>query len=112
MFWLLKADLSSRGHGAGGDPHGVDAPVGVLVDFDVGSLPPGLLVSGRVEQIQHLFVVQLESRREKKKRRGKTQENDSSSSNTLLLPRQLSAATWCQLKIKPEIDLGDKLMTV
>lgn len=69
VFRVLKADLSRRGDGAGGDPHGVDAPVGVLVDLDVGPLPPGLQVSGCVEQIQHLFVVQLKCREGKKERK-------------------------------------------
>lgn len=54
---FLGADLSRRGDGAGGDPHGVDASVGVLVDLDVGSLLPGLNVSRRVKQVQHLLVV-------------------------------------------------------
>lgn len=40
-----EADLSRRGDGASGDAHGVDASIGVLVDFDVGSLFPGLDVS-------------------------------------------------------------------
>lgn len=59
-LWDVKEDLSCRGDGASGDPHGVDASVGVLVDLDVGSLLPGLDVSRRVEQVQHLLVVQLE----------------------------------------------------
>lgn len=58
---VLKSDLSRRGDGAGGNPHSIDASVGVLVDFDVGPLFPGLDVSCGVEQVQHLLVVQLES---------------------------------------------------
>lgn len=60
-FWGVEADLSCRGDGASGHPDGVDATVGVLVDFDVGPLLPGLDVSHRVKQVQHLLVVQLES---------------------------------------------------
>lgn len=60
-FRGVEADLSCRGDGASGHPDGVDAAVGVLVDFDVGPLLPGLDVSHRVKQVQHLLVVQLES---------------------------------------------------
>lgn len=55
-----SSDLGLRGDGASGDAHGVNASVGVLVDLDVGSVLPGLDVSRRVEQVQHLLVVQLE----------------------------------------------------
>lgn len=75
MWRLLKADLSSRGDGTGGDPHGVDAPIGVLMDFDVGPLPPGLQVSGRVKQIQNLFVVQLEGRLKRRRKQSKEAKN-------------------------------------
>lgn len=56
---LGKTDLSRRGHGAGRDPNGVDASVGVFVDFDVGLVLPRFDVSRRIEQVQHLLVVQL-----------------------------------------------------
>jgi len=56
----VKADLRCGGDGARGDPHGVDAAVGVLVDLDLGSLLLGLDVPRRVEQVQHLLVVQLQ----------------------------------------------------
>lgn len=56
----MEADLSCGGDRASGDPHGVDASAGVLVDFDVGLLLSVLDVSLRVKQVQHLLVVQLE----------------------------------------------------
>ena len=57
LFPSVKADLLCSGDGAGGDPHGVDASAGVLVDFDGGSHLLGLDVSRRVEQVEHLLVV-------------------------------------------------------
>lgn len=54
-----EADLGCGGDSAGGDPHGVDASIGILVDFDVGLLFPGFEVSCRVEQVQHFLIVQL-----------------------------------------------------
>ncbi len=57
----FKADLSCRRDGASCDPDGVDASVGILMNPDVGFLLPGLDVPRRVEQVQHLLVVQLET---------------------------------------------------
>lgn len=44
---------------SGGDTGGVDAPVGVLVNLDVGLLAATLYVLGAVKQVQDLLVVQL-----------------------------------------------------
>ena len=52
----MQAHLFLGGHGAGGDPHGVDAPRRVLVDLDVGLL---LGVPDRVNQVQDVLVVEL-----------------------------------------------------
>ena len=45
---------------SGGDPGGVDAAVGVLVDLDVGLAAAAVQVFGGVEQVQDLLVVQLQ----------------------------------------------------
>lgn len=66
----VKSDLGLRGDGAGGDPDGVDASIGVFVDLNIGLLFPGLEVPRRVEQVQHLLVVQLESRWDELKEQG------------------------------------------
>lgn len=63
FFQVFETDLCCRGDGAGGDPHRVDASIGVLVDFDVGFLLPGLEVSSCVEQIEHLLVVKLKNKK-------------------------------------------------
>lgn len=61
FLWGAEADLSCRVDGASGHPDGVDASVGVFMNFDVGPLLSGLDVSCRIEQVQHLLVIQLES---------------------------------------------------
>lgn len=48
-------------HGPCGHAHGVDSPVGVLVDLDVGFL---LHFSCGVKQVQNLLVVKLQIRQQ------------------------------------------------
>lgn len=54
-----RSYLGGRGDRAGGHPDRVDAAACILVDPYVGSLPLGLDVARRVEQVQHLLIVQL-----------------------------------------------------
>lgn len=47
-------------HQSGSDSRGVDAATGVLVDL-YGGLPTATLwISGSIEQVQDLFIVQLQ----------------------------------------------------
>lgn len=57
---FVKADLSYRGDSASGHPNGVNASIGILMDFYAWSLFSGLNFSCCVKQVQHFLIVQLD----------------------------------------------------
>lgn len=52
-YLILRADEARR------DPRGVDAPAGILMDFDVGFAVACIRVAGTVKQVQDLLIVEL-----------------------------------------------------
>lgn len=50
---LLGVDETRR------DTCGIDATVGILMDLDVGPAVAGIGVTGAIEQVKDLFIVEL-----------------------------------------------------
>lgn len=64
-LWPLKVYMSKGAHLLLGvdetrrDTCGIDATVGILMDLDVGPAVAGIGVTGAIEQVKDLFIVEL-----------------------------------------------------